>query len=92
MTLSKRPKGPEIEQAIRDEVRIKINHHSDFEVDAHNGVRRRVKQLESDLALLMAHLKLEFRDTPAQNPQRIVAKARKPKKADTWVISNCRIG
>jgi hypothetical protein len=83
MILSKRPKGPEITDAIREALDIEGKHHESRV--AHPRIERRVKQLESDLALLMDHLKLEFRDTPAQPTKRIVGKARKPKKPNPYV-------
>ena len=70
MSLSKRPKGEEIEARIREA----IYQHSNFNDD--HGLQK----LRRDLELLVEYLKLEFRDTPATPSKRVIGKARKKTK------------
>lgn len=77
MKPNKRPKGFEVERYVHDLLRG----HQESET-SHGSAIRRILQLEKDLALLMAHLKLEFLDTPTVPAKRVVGKARKKKPID----------
>lgn len=80
MSLSKRPKGKEIEEFIRDYVQGKSQWH---DREGHSPEFNRLKRLKNDMDLLMAHLKLEFKDVPGTPAKRVVTKAtKKPKKTE----------
>jgi hypothetical protein len=72
MELSKRPKGKEIEGFVRDQINALYNLIMKEQKEKRDLLRR-------DLDLLMAHLKLEFKDVPSVPSKRIIANAEKGK-------------
>ena len=80
MELSKRPKGEEIEAYVEDCLMAFGNNH---EWMGHAPVIKRMdkatEESRRDLNLLMAHLKLEFKDIPGVPVKRVVGKATKKK-------------
>ncbi len=72
MELRVRPKGKEIEEYIR----LMWECHLDWEWSKHPELVKAIKATRADLALLMAHLKLELKDVPGTPSKRVVGKAK----------------
>jgi len=81
MGLSKRPKGKEIEEWVTRGWK----YHKESERRHHPELVAAISELRRDVNLLMAHLKLEFKDIPEEPKKRIVTKAtKKPKKTEEY--------
>lgn len=75
MNLSKRPKGPEIEEWVTRGWK----YHKDLEWSHHPQLLEAIGALRRDVNLLMAYLKLEFKDIESVPKKRVVGKATKKK-------------
>jgi hypothetical protein len=63
-------------EKVKDIIGYSIIQHSN-DVESHRNPMSRVIKLESDLNLLMSHLKIEFKDIPSDPAKRVVGKATK---------------